>query len=873
MLKKFKDLKQSFIKTFTETTHLNESVWSEYRDRALSESVDAGALDVKTPSVAEIAKKHDTSVDAIEAQLKKGIKVEAEHTTNASKAREIALDHLGEIPDYYDRLDNMEQKALHETSSSNVSHRSPFHIVNTKTGEVHSSHESESSAHDRLKDLHDTAKYYSHAVPQHLKVVPRREVTLKETIHEAKDAHGRHIIDDAVAKEGAAHAEHMHHTGRLHDYHVGRRVDLELSRKKSDKKLLPAARDAEDAARKPARAAVEACVAFEKKHGVHPVQAWEAHHGERWPYYRVNTGGGGPTHVKKSAAVLSESSAQKEFKKHYKLFNHYDRLAYPAPQKIVHKHLQDRNYHEKEMNRHYTNMTPKEKNQSRLYEELTERERAAHQDRVGSTLDANKASAHDKVKHAQQLHDRNTLGMMKNLVFKKKLPSGSTLKEAEIAFDESGTKTMTPIQQHRLDQKKRNAAAAAQWKSASGTKQPVIPAHPSHIKEEYKVGDHVIAKEGPHKGALHTVIHVHDTGHVNIKPVHSRGRQNRYPLGAARAHPDQVTRAPLQEDLREIRRAIRAKQDEWHTLAQKHGDTHPNTKKASRELSKLLGQQEDHYMKKWDDKLAARAAKKTMQEETLSEGKQYVPPKDHVKHLKDLGFVHAPDTQLLTQKALTSFRHPSTEHYGPVVSKFRDHGYTVSSEFKRKTGRHINLDSPDKKHIVQVSAERVGVDHGTQVDFFPPVPPLVFKEEQDIMEASKRTHYANKQQRDPAKWVQNREKLFSPPGGLTNFGKKIKQKPSFDPFKRKKGISYKHVQEAFQAAVAKKNGTTGDQDPGQAEVGAPAPQPEKKDNRPTPSKNSKKIEVKGPGVEDKFQPEPIVTPLTTLPNQAPGMKS
>lgn len=575
MLKKFKSLKQSLTKTFTENAPINESVWNNYRDRALAESA---GLDVKTPSVEQIAKKHETSVDAIEAQLKKGIAVEAEHTTDPSKAREIALDHLGEIPDYYDRLGKMERSALHES----------------------------------------------------------------------KDIHGRHIVDDDVARQGAEHAEHLHQMTRHHEYLMNRRVDLELSRKKSDKKLLPAARAAESEASKPAQQAIKTSRAFEQKHGVHPVQAWEAHHGQTWPHYRVNTSSAGSTHVKKSAAVLSESSAQKEFQKHYKLFNHYDRLAYPAPQKIVHKHLQDRNYHEKEMNRHYTNMTPKEKNQSRLYE------------------------------------------------------SGDA---------------------------------------------------------PYKVGDQVIAKEGPHKGALHTVIHVHDTGHVNIKPVHSRGRQNRYPLGAARAHPDQITRAPLQEDLKEIRRAISQKQGEHTQLAHLHGDTHPKTKKALKELGVLLGQQEDHYMKKWDDKLAARAAKKTM------------------------------------------------------------------------------------------------------------------KESSELTEASKRSHYADKQERDPAKWVKNREKLFKHPEGLSNFGKKIKQKDPFDPFKMKKGISYKHVQEAFQAAIAKKNGTTGDQDPGQAEVSAAAPQPEKKDNRPTPPKNSKKVEVKGPGPDDKFQPESIVTPLTTLPNQTPGIRS
>lgn len=73
----------------------------------------------------------------------------------------------------------------------------------------------------------------------------------------------------------------------------------------------------------------------------------------------------------------------------------------------------------------------------------------------------------------------------------------------------------------------------------------------SNLNEEtqsgYKVGDHVLAKMGPHKGELHRVIHVHDTGHVNITPVHSVGRRNRYHLGAVRAHPEQVERATLKE--------------------------------------------------------------------------------------------------------------------------------------------------------------------------------------------------------------------------------------------------------------------------------------------------------------------------------------
>lgn len=45
------------------------------------------------------------------AQIEKGIKVELEHTGDKEKAREIAKDHLAEIPDYYDRLEKMEGEA------------------------------------------------------------------------------------------------------------------------------------------------------------------------------------------------------------------------------------------------------------------------------------------------------------------------------------------------------------------------------------------------------------------------------------------------------------------------------------------------------------------------------------------------------------------------------------------------------------------------------------------------------------------------------------------------------------------------------------------------------------------------------------------
>ena len=59
-----------------------------------------------------LADKDDVDEDDVcPKQLAMGIKVEMEHTKDEDVARQIALDHLTEIPDYYTRLKRMEQDA------------------------------------------------------------------------------------------------------------------------------------------------------------------------------------------------------------------------------------------------------------------------------------------------------------------------------------------------------------------------------------------------------------------------------------------------------------------------------------------------------------------------------------------------------------------------------------------------------------------------------------------------------------------------------------------------------------------------------------------------------------------------------------------
>jgi hypothetical protein len=68
-------------------------------------------LNKPTSSVSELAKKYKVSANTVEKQLEKGIKVEMEHTSLKSVAREIALDHLGEDLHYYEKLAKIEQPA------------------------------------------------------------------------------------------------------------------------------------------------------------------------------------------------------------------------------------------------------------------------------------------------------------------------------------------------------------------------------------------------------------------------------------------------------------------------------------------------------------------------------------------------------------------------------------------------------------------------------------------------------------------------------------------------------------------------------------------------------------------------------------------
>ena len=96
------------------------NVW-EKRLKSLSlppikEDLIPGGL-AQNKSLEDIAKHHDKKgyydikdmISSLEIQLKKGIEIEMEHTNDKNIAKEISMDHLWEDPNYYDKLETIEE--------------------------------------------------------------------------------------------------------------------------------------------------------------------------------------------------------------------------------------------------------------------------------------------------------------------------------------------------------------------------------------------------------------------------------------------------------------------------------------------------------------------------------------------------------------------------------------------------------------------------------------------------------------------------------------------------------------------------------------------------------------------------------------------
>lgn len=80
-------------------------------------------------SIEDVAKKHNTTVSEIEKELESGINIEIEHTKDKKLAKEISLDHLYEIPDYYTRLENLESDAKKEIKNKDMNNEKKENIT------------------------------------------------------------------------------------------------------------------------------------------------------------------------------------------------------------------------------------------------------------------------------------------------------------------------------------------------------------------------------------------------------------------------------------------------------------------------------------------------------------------------------------------------------------------------------------------------------------------------------------------------------------------------------------------------------------------------------------------------------------------------
>ena len=105
--KKIKQKENEFLSNLIGTDDVIENILRE-----LTGSKTESIKPHKTPE--QLAKKHKVPLPQIKNQLKKGTKVEKEHTKNIELATTIASQHIDELPDYYDRLSKAEKKPVKE---------------------------------------------------------------------------------------------------------------------------------------------------------------------------------------------------------------------------------------------------------------------------------------------------------------------------------------------------------------------------------------------------------------------------------------------------------------------------------------------------------------------------------------------------------------------------------------------------------------------------------------------------------------------------------------------------------------------------------------------------------------------------------------
>lgn len=115
----------------------NIGLWEEWDDQ-----LKGGLADKKKPEEFD------------QAQLEKGIKVEYEHTNDRNKAKEIAMDHLTEDPNYYKKLRKMEGGVDESIKKSG----SNYKVTNSSGNKTLGTHKTKKDALAQLRAIEISKK-------------------------------------------------------------------------------------------------------------------------------------------------------------------------------------------------------------------------------------------------------------------------------------------------------------------------------------------------------------------------------------------------------------------------------------------------------------------------------------------------------------------------------------------------------------------------------------------------------------------------------------------------------------------------------------------------------------------------------------------
>lgn len=172
-----------------------------------SEEVAGGEAEGMSPE--DLAKKHKVDIKDIEKEIKVGTKIEMEHTDSKKMAKEIAMDHIAEFPDYYTNKkygvkasEKGLEKELEETTTTGALGATPIQplgnpIRKTKSKKVSNNVITKGDLKNPL------GKIYS--LKKESKIIKAKDLLSEiSSTHAAKlrDAEGTYDVDPWVGKKG-----------------------------------------------------------------------------------------------------------------------------------------------------------------------------------------------------------------------------------------------------------------------------------------------------------------------------------------------------------------------------------------------------------------------------------------------------------------------------------------------------------------------------------------------------------------------------------------------------------------------------------------------------------------------------------------------